>query len=409
MSVNHSLTLTNSAAKKRTTDGWKQTRKSTGSISCRQRSSSSTLAIVVVLLLSVLCLQLEQVQAFASLASVLRSGTGGGHVGLGQKRLVGALALSENNEEEDGGDASSKVPRLGFLSFDLDDTLFPTSQVVNSANNVMVQQMQSLGFETTVPDFLQQTRQIRSKLSKPSTYTALRRLAIRGEMERLVMRKDSDDDVIEQSLVDEMYNVWEQERHAAAEKHLFPDAIEMLQAFRKEHPDICIAAITNGAGNPLEMADTLEPFFEFCVSGEDDDVHPNRKPHPEIYEIALQRYESLYPHHFQEAQDGTFTANRIWCHVGDCLANDVGASAACGAYAVWMYTELEEETAAGRLAAGSKKPLWSTASASDMQQRAELANRGKEKVAVRISSLSELVGAIDELLQGASVKQLTIM
>ena len=154
------------------------------------------------------------------------------------------------------------------------------------------------------------------------------------------------------------YGVWEQERQAAAEEHLFSDAIETLQTLRNEHPDVCIAAITNGVGNPLEMANTLEPFFEFCVSGEDDDVFPNRKPHAGIYERALKRYESLYPHHFQEAQDSTSSSSidRIWCHVGDCLANDVGASASCGAYAVWMYTE-----ASLPLATGSTVPLWSTA------------------------------------------------
>jgi FMN phosphatase YigB (HAD superfamily) len=315
------------------------------------------------------------------------------------------LALSKNDKEEDDSDSDASVtpqtrstPRLGFLSFDLDDTLFPISQVVKSANDVMVQKMQNLGFETTVTAFLQQTRQIRSQLDAPITYTALRKLSILGEMERLVVESPKDGVIVDQAVVEECYDVWEQERHAAAEEHLFSDAIETLQTLRNEHPDVCIAAITNGVGNPLEMAKTLEPFFEFCVSGEDDDVFPNRKPHAGIYERALGRYESLYPHHFQEAQDGTSSStDRIWCHVGDCLANDVGASADCGAYAVWMYTE-----AALEFATGEKVPLWSTASASDIEKRAELSNQGKQKVAVRISSLSELMNAIDELLQGAS-------
>jgi FMN phosphatase YigB (HAD superfamily) len=315
------------------------------------------------------------------------------------------LAVSNNDKEEDDSDSDACVtpstrstPRLGFLSFDLDDTLFPISPVVKSANDAMVQKMQNLGFETTVTAFLQQTRQIRSQLDAPITYTALRKLSILGEMERLVVESPKDGVIVDQAVVEECYDVWEQERHAAAEEHLFSDAIETLQTLRNEHPDVCIAAITNGVGNPLEMANTLEPFFEFCVSGEDDDVFPNRKPHAGIYERALGRYESLYPHHFQEAQDGTSSStDRIWCHVGDCLANDVGASADCGAYAVWMYTE-----AALEFATGEKVPLWSTASASDIEKRAELSNQGKQKVAVRISSLSELMNAIDELLQGAS-------
>ena len=360
---------------------------------------------VGVLLLSVF-LKVDRADAFVSLVSTRQTVLHGG-VGIVRCRPVDALAGSKNGKEEGkGDDFSSKVtpstttttPRLGFLSFDLDDTLFPISPVVKSANDAMVQKMQNLGFETTVTDFLRQTKQIRSQLDAPITYTALRKLAIRAEMERLFVERPKNCVDIDQAAVKECYDVWEQERHAAAEEHLFSDAIETLQTLRNEHPDVCIAAITNGVGNPLEMANTLEPFFEFCVSGEDDDVFPNRKPDAGIYERALERYKSLYPHHFQEAQDGnSCSADRIWCHVGDCLANDVGASADCGAYAVWMYTE-----AALGLATGSKVPLWSTASASDIKKRAELSNQGKEKVSVRISSLSELVSAIDELLQGAS-------
>jgi FMN phosphatase YigB (HAD superfamily) len=415
MSVNHSLMLTSSAAKKSTPGYSRKTRKSTFSVSDGSSRSSLVFAGVLLSVQLLLFLKLDRVDAFVSLVSarqtVLQGSDGG--VDFGRYRLVGALAVSKNDKEEDGGDGdasgskvtpTSTTPRLGFLSFDLDDTLFPTSQVVNSANDVMVQKMQNLGFATTVTDFLQQTRQIRSQQHEPITYTALRKLAIRGEMERLLVETQKDGVRIDQAAVEECYDVWEQERHAAAEEYLFSDAIETLQRLRNEHPDVCIAAITNGVGDPGLMANTLEPFFEFCVSGEDDDVFPNRKPHAGIYERSLQRYESLYPHHFQEAQDGTSSStDRIWCHVGDCLANDVGASASCGAYAVWMYTE-----AALLLATGSKAPLWSTASDSDIQKRAELSNQGKEKVAVRISSLSELVSAIDELLQGASAKSVAM-
>lgn len=418
MSVNHSLMPTSCAAKKSTPGYWKKTRKSTFSVSAgssRSSSSSSSNSLVFFgVLLSVqllFFLKLDHVDAFVSRVSTHQTVLHGGGVGLSRYRLAGTLAMSKNDEEEGDSDGDAKVtpstttaPRLGFLSFDLDDTLFPISPVVKSANDVMVQKMQNLGFATTVTDFLQQTRQIRSQLDAPITYTALRKLAIRGEMERLLVETQKDGARMDEAAVEECYEVWERERHAAAEEHLFSDAIETLQSLRNKHPDVCIAAITNGVGSPLEMADTLEPYFEFCVSGEDDDVFPNRKPHAGIYERALERYESLYPHHFQKAQDDTLSnTDRIWCHVGDCLANDVGASASCGAYAVWMYTE------ASLLAAtGSKVPLWSTASDSDIEKRAQLSSQGKKKVAVRISSLSELVSSIDELLQGASAKHVAM-
>jgi hypothetical protein len=41
------------------------------------------------------------------------------------------------------------------------------------------------------------------------------------------------------------------------------NAISTLQQIRDTHPDVCIAAITNGRGSPLHMSNTLEPFFDF--------------------------------------------------------------------------------------------------------------------------------------------------
>lgn len=353
----------------------------------------ASLASVWVLVL--LALRLEPCRGFTHLVT---------HKVLGSNAIRTRAIMAATTSNEDAVIAKINItPRLGFLSFDLDDTLFPTSRVVNNANDVMVQKMQQLGFFTTVEEFLQTTREIRSQLHKPITYTALRKLAIQGEMERLNGTAAKDPVAV----VEEFYNAWLQERHAAAEQYLFSDAIETLETLQQTYPDVCIAAITNGAGNPLHMSERLERLFEFCVSGEDDDVFPHRKPHSGIYQVALRRYQDLYPHHCHQhlSEDGA-SANsirHIWCHVGDCLANDVAASAACGAYAVWMDTEFGEETAAARLVTtgdeASNKPQWSTATASDIQQRTELANQGKEKVAARIFSLSKLVDVIDELLQ----------
>jgi len=289
---------------------------------------------------------------------------------------------------------------LGFLSFDLDDTLFWTSRVVADANLVQIQRMKELGFDTTVSDFLDATRRIRQTLDMPITYTDLRKLTIREEMKRLA--GDVEHTSLA-SLAEQCYDAWLEERHIAAERHLFADAIESLELIKLLYPETCVAAITNGRGNPLEMPNTLKPFFDFCVSGEDDDVFPNRKPHSGIYETALNRYETVYPHHCSSDK------KHVWCHVGDCLANDVGASAACGAYAVWYYPEDDDgiELAASRLASTSGgTPSWSTASKSDIDRRSKLANDAKEKIAVRVSSLSELNDAISGLLEGASVDQL---
>jgi putative hydrolase of the HAD superfamily len=187
-------------------------------------------------------------------------------------------------------------------------------------------------------------------------------------------------------LVEETYQVWENERHFAAERYLYPDAISMLETVKQSFPDACIAAVTNGKGNPLCMG-TLKQYFEFCVSGEDDDIFPRRKPDSGIYEVTKEKYRARYQHHNAESH--------LWCHVGDCLINDVGASAACGAFAVWYAPMLEN------VAGGKTQPNYSTLSHSEWQQRERQANADREKVAARITSLPELMGAISEFVSGS--------
>jgi FMN phosphatase YigB (HAD superfamily) len=273
---------------------------------------------------------------------------------------------------------------LGLLTFDLDDTLFPISEVVRDSNEKMVSYLQSSGYETSVADFLETTREVRRILEKPVTYKALRKLAIEAEMKRVATSNKSRIELA--PFVDEGYQVWENERHAAAERYLFPETIPVLETIKQQYPDACIAAVTNGKGNPLHMDRTLKKYFEFCVSGEDENVFPNRKPHAGIYEVTTARYRELYPHHTDESH--------IWCHVGDCLANDVGGSAACGAFAIWYAPEPTEGPSA--LHADGKQPnsSYSTATQHDVQQRATQAQAAQELVATRIRNLKELSDAI---------------
>ena len=188
-----------------------------------------------------------------------------------------------------------------------------------------------------------------------------------------------------QAAVEECFEVWLNERNAAAGRHLFPHVCSSLQTIRDTFPNACVGAITNGRGNPLDI-EPLQPYFEFCVSGEDDGVFPARKPHPGIYEAAL------YPHHDKDTH--------AWIHVGDCLANDVGASVACGAAAVWLSEDdIDEQESSTTM----DQPSWSTASAQDVQERCRLARQSQKDVSVRIANLAELPAAIEQVLQGAPV------
>lgn len=279
---------------------------------------------------------------------------------------------------------SISAPRkvaLGFLSFDLDDTLFPASEVMRDSNARMIQKMQEVGFQTTLNDYIDTARKVRQGLSAPVRYSDLRRLAIKEEMLRL-----SRDKSVDVNLVETIFDCWLEERHKAAERHLFQDSIPMLKEIRRAHPSVCIGAITNGNGNPLEMKDTLKLFFDFSVSGEHADLVLERKPHPRIYINALERYRFARPSHHANNNDMTY----VWCHVGDCLANDVGASASCGALPIWLFRNNSQSA--------MNNPSWSTASHNEWNHRASLAHEAKRMVTAQISCLAELPRTIDQIL-----------
>jgi FMN phosphatase YigB (HAD superfamily) len=353
-------------------------------------------------------------------------------------------------------DAKPPKKQIGLLSFDLDDTLFHTGRVVADANQVMLehmrrqveQQQPSTGWKMdrlTVTSFLEITRHVRASLlphQTPIRYRDLRKLAIRAALHQRAPAVPSDTSWITDELVQECYEVWEQERHIAAQRHLFPDTTETLAMVRARYPDLCVAAITNGSGNPLAPVpanSSLAPYFDFRVSGEDDSVFPHRKPHAGIYQRTWEIYQDLFPHHhhhsnndnnelrngksidkyYSGGQEGalnlpqSLSNNRIWVHVGDCLANDVGASAACGAYAIWLQdgsslslsTSALSNSAAGlHMLEQSSKPLqksepyYSTATPKDIDERSKRAESGKSSIAVRIESISQLPSALDQLL-----------
>jgi hypothetical protein len=97
---------------------------------------------------------------------------------------------SNNMSEMVDHDAANEPTKLGLLSFDLDDTLFSTSQTVRDANAAQIAYMNNVCSSSsndnrnaaeipfTVDNFLQIPRTIRRALTGPVTYTELRKMAI---------------------------------------------------------------------------------------------------------------------------------------------------------------------------------------------------------------------------------------
>lgn len=273
---------------------------------------------------------------------------------------------------------------VNLITFDLDDTLFPVGPVVADANDALFRHLKSLGCETNQEEYVKTTKKIRRKLAtdgKVITYTELRKRAIRAELENYLA-----EDGISDSIVSRSYDIWEERRHIAAETHLYPGAVSMLKQLKANHPNAVIAAITNGKGNPLKM-DSIKAYFDFCVSGEDDDVFPLRKPNEGIYKVALERFQTLSEKRKGEPIEMN---EQHWIHVGDDLANDVGASAKCGAKAIWVDLGDEYHQTASKRDPSQPQPAWSTATKAELEKRMLMNEQAQQYVSKRVTTLEML-------------------
>ncbi len=295
-----------------------------------------------------------------------------------------------------------------LITFDLDDTIFPVSPVVRDANSALISHLHDIGYDTiTQESLIASTKYIRTQLlqeeNKVITYTELRKRAICLEMnkQRRQESRNKNEYTFTDVIVCQAYDIWEYNRHLAAERYLYHDATQMLQNLKEQYPNAIIGAITNGKGNPLKMERTIHEYFDFCISGEDENVFPHRKPHEEIYFKSLDCYRNLVT-----AQRNGNEKDVCWVHVGDDLANDVGASAKCGALAVWAELSSEEynqSTSEGPRADkgninnqedGNKKnisqPFWSTATKEEIERRRKLNDESLKYVSAKIERLSDL-------------------
>eukprot|EP00594_Rhizosolenia_setigera_P016191 CAMPEP_0178956244 /NCGR_PEP_ID=MMETSP0789-20121207/10116_1 /TAXON_ID=3005 /ORGANISM="Rhizosolenia setigera, Strain CCMP 1694" /LENGTH=303 /DNA_ID=CAMNT_0020638091 /DNA_START=271 /DNA_END=1182 /DNA_ORIENTATION=- len=301
------------------------------------------------------------------------------------------MTTSSSSDSDKSENTSTRKKMLGIITFDLDDTLFPIGPVVRDANDAMFSTLiEKYGFRDISEDqYLQACKTIRKELynlpqEKKITYTELRKRAVSVIVQQSEFFSSGMDP---QEISNEAFDVWLDERQSSANMNLFSEVIPAFDELQKKYPSVTIAAITNGRGNPLFM-NSIKKYFDFCVSGEDPDVFPYRKPHPKIFEYALSG-------HYDKSMSETCT----WVHLGDDLANDVGASFDCGAKTIWFDIENYESNLDNEENPTTNKSFFvSTASKEEQEARKRLAEKAMEKVDERIISLSEMCDAIDRIL-----------
>lgn len=364
-------------------------------------------------------------------------------------RLATASATAEPDAAP-AADTPRKTKTLGLLTFDLDDSLYPIEPVLHDANKVWKQTMSNYGYEIEPQEIVEAGKRIREEAGPVAgtamSHTEVRLEAIRREMERKMLEKKLQEcaedwatevesltapvrqsaerwahSAVSQSVVESIYSAWERERHHSAERHLYPEIISSLQKIKEDHPDVIIGAVTDGKANPMLMVFSLAPYFDFCMSWEDDaagrteffkelgNVDGNADLQW-IYRAAYDKYKQIADTKREMTASSTTESGKtddneedapLWIHVGDDLAYDVGGSASCGAKTILL--DLDEEygqTAKIRFGPNAQMPSWNTASEEEIKNRQAMNDAAEGMLDKRVTRLSMLPDAIDEILKG---------
>ena len=230
---------------------------------------------------------------------------------------------------------------IEVITFDLDDTLWPTTPVVMAANEAFVEFCQARipGFPDCagVNEYMKTVRLERIEAAEranerhfPLSFASLR---IAGGFRAAIDAGFPEADAI--GVVARGYHIaWIPARGAAAQAHLFPGVAEALAALRANHPNALIGSVTNGLGSAEGAG--LGAFFDFEVSADaslDEEVglHGDdaRKPGLFPYEAATKKMARI-----KKQKAFEISHPRAWVHVGDDVVNDCAFAKTFGARAV---------------------------------------------------------------------------
>jgi len=202
------------------------------------------------------------------------------------------------------------------------------------------------------------------------------------------------------------------ERHHAAERHLFPEAISTIKEIQSDHPGVIVGAVTDGSANPMLMVFSLMPLFDFTTSWEDDlDKVQQLEEFQElsavdkanelswIYRLAKEKGKemSMLTSEIKKDISKDDEVEWVWIHVGDDLAYDIGGSATTGAKTVLVELAPEYGQTA-RLRVEGQRPSWSTETEEQMANHQKMSMNALDKVDAKITHLSQLPEVINELL-----------
>eukprot|EP00592_Proboscia_alata_P001735 CAMPEP_0194375778 /NCGR_PEP_ID=MMETSP0174-20130528/24335_1 /TAXON_ID=216777 /ORGANISM="Proboscia alata, Strain PI-D3" /LENGTH=430 /DNA_ID=CAMNT_0039156211 /DNA_START=281 /DNA_END=1573 /DNA_ORIENTATION=+ len=276
------------------------------------------------------------------------------------ERIFNSGSTMDGSETDAEILSKSLMSEVKVVSFDLDNTLWKTSNVISFANSALNDYLNSRNINQPLP-----ISKVMGDIFKshPEKYRATDEGTINntddnGEIKKsgpvflTQLRKDAIAEVCTNyngfnheeavSFASDAFAVWTRARHSSIPDNYADSVVECLEKIRRlrtsdGHP-IIVGAITDGNSNPKNVQG-LEHFFDFCVNAEQVGVgKPNRK----VYESAVRQvFKSPYLRHIfnerEELDEDTLEelVGRWWVHVGDDFLKDMVGAKALRMRSIW--------------------------------------------------------------------------
>lgn len=197
---------------------------------------------------------------------------------------------------------------ITLVTFDLDDTLWHTAPVIQSAE-IVLRQWLAAHAPQLGPFPPERLHEIRQRLVAATPALAHRISYLREQVLFIALNEAGYPQAEAQGLAREAFEVFLEARHQVS---FFPDAPATLETLAQRYT---LGALTNGNADVRRLG--VADYFSFALCAEDVGVG---KPDPRPFEEALRR-------------GGATSANAV--HVGDNPHDDIAGAKQAGFRAVW--------------------------------------------------------------------------
>lgn len=197
---------------------------------------------------------------------------------------------------------------ITLVTFDLDDTLWHTAPVIQSAE-VALRDWLASNAPRLGPFPPEQLHAIRQRLMAAEPGLAHRISTLRRQVLFIALQEAGYPEAEAQSLAEQAFDVFLHARHQVS---FFPDAAATLETLAQRYT---LGALTNGNADVRRLG--VADYFNFALCAEDIGVG---KPDPRPFQEALRR-------------GGATAATAV--HVGDNPHDDIAGALQAGFRAVW--------------------------------------------------------------------------